>query len=77
MPKRKQKGEREPRPPTATTDLPATFAEAEEAEIIGALERWFPRIADKLTAEYWARRWALVGLCRNQRTGLSPLSYPT
>jgi hypothetical protein len=39
MPKRKNKGEREPRTPTATPDLPATVAEAEEAEMIATLER--------------------------------------
>lgn len=49
---KKRKGERKPRPPTAKPHLPATFAEAEEAEIIAALERWFPRIADKLTPEF-------------------------
>jgi hypothetical protein len=47
---KKRKGERKPRPPTAT--LPATFAEAVEAEIIATLERWFPRIADKITPEF-------------------------
>jgi hypothetical protein len=45
-------GKRVPRPSTATPDLPATFAEAEEAEIIATLERWYRRIADKLTAEF-------------------------
>ena len=54
MPKRRKnkKGAREPRPPAATPGLPATFAEAVETEIIATLERWFPRIADKLTAEF-------------------------
>jgi len=31
--------------------LPATFAEAEEREIITTLEQWYPRIADKLNSE--------------------------
>ena len=47
-----KKGERKPRPPIATPDLPATFAEAEEAEIIVTLEQWYPRIAAKLTSEF-------------------------
>ena len=46
----KRKGERRPRPPLPGT-LPATFAEAQEAEIITALERWFIHIADKLNSE--------------------------
>jgi len=46
----KRKGERRPRPPVPG-NLPATFAEAEEAEIITALERWFIHIADKLNSE--------------------------
>jgi hypothetical protein len=45
------KQKREPRPPM-TTSMPATFAEAEEAEIIATLEQWYPRIADKLTSEF-------------------------
>jgi hypothetical protein len=51
MPKDKRKGKREPRTPTLAP-LPPTFAEAEEAEIIATLERWFPRIADNLTSEF-------------------------
>ena len=43
---------RKPRPATATPGLPATFAEAEEAEIIATLEQWYPRIADWLTSEF-------------------------
>jgi hypothetical protein len=31
--------------------LPATFAEAEEAEIIATLEQWYARLADKSTSE--------------------------
>ena len=46
------KRKREPRPPAMMKDLPATFAEAEEADIIATLERWYPRIADKLTSEF-------------------------
>lgn len=39
------------RPPTATPNLPATFAEAEEREIIAALQQWYSRIADRLNSE--------------------------
>ena len=52
MPKRKNKGEREPWTPTATPGLPAVFAEAEEAEMIATLERRYPPIPDKLTTEF-------------------------
>lgn len=48
MPKRKK---REPRPPMFTSKLPATFAEAEEGEIIAALEQWVSLFADRLNSE--------------------------
>jgi len=46
----KPKSKREPRTPMLSS-LPATFAEAEEAEIIATLERWCARLADKLNSE--------------------------
>jgi len=46
MPKRKVR-----LPTTSESGLPATFAEAEEQEIIGKLEQWYPRLADKLNSE--------------------------
>ena len=44
------KRKREPRIPIAT-GLPATFAKAEEAEIIDTLEQWHVRLADRLNSE--------------------------
>jgi hypothetical protein len=46
----KRKGERLPRLPTAPS-LPMTFEEAEEAIIIDTGDKWFIRIADKLTSD--------------------------
>lgn len=46
----KPKNKREPRPPTLT-NLPATFAEAEEAEILDTLDQWCGRLTDKLNSE--------------------------
>jgi hypothetical protein len=51
MPRHKRKGEREPRTPMLS-QLPATFAQAEESEIIATLdEQWYPRLAEKMTSE--------------------------
>jgi hypothetical protein len=47
---KKRKGKREPRPPVLTS-LPATFAEAEEAEIIATLDQWCARLTNKLNSE--------------------------
>ena len=33
------------------SQLPATFAQAEESEIIATLEQWYARLADKMTSE--------------------------
>ena len=44
------KRKREPRAPMMT-GLPASFAEAEEAEIIDTLEQWHVRLADRLNSE--------------------------
>jgi hypothetical protein len=41
---------REPRTPMLST-LPATFAEAEEAAIIDTVDKWYPKVEDKLTSE--------------------------
>jgi hypothetical protein len=46
-----RRGTREPRPPMLTSRLPATFAEAEEREIIAAVEQWVSLIAAKLNSE--------------------------
>jgi hypothetical protein len=48
MAKRKR---REPRPPTAVPSLPATFAAAEEEEILAGLEHWYGHVAEKLSSE--------------------------
>lgn len=42
---------RKPRPPTLASKLPATFAEAEEREIVAALEQWVSLIAERLNSE--------------------------
>jgi hypothetical protein len=45
------KRKREPRLPATTKGLPATFAEAEEQEIIATIEQWYLRLADRLNSE--------------------------
>jgi hypothetical protein len=42
---------REPRPPMLLSTLPATFAAAEEASIIEAVDGWYVRVADKLSSD--------------------------
>jgi hypothetical protein len=43
--------ERNPRPPKATPDLPATFAAAEDAQITEAVDHWFGLIVKVLGSD--------------------------